>query len=210
MPNLKQILGANLMLRLAEKQEEEQRVKRQKKKEIAQRREDKAAAQRQQRAAHDPNEPFRGSLTSKNKGDLQEIAGVLGLSEDGTMKDLQARIAAHFDAHSDLRESPLFTGLFNRTRTSQPNKANDTSTHAQPMLLQQHHSPLTTNILNIMQPQPGPSNYHHNPYLTSAQHSHLYYYPPSIPSTCPSNPRQLQHITKMSFMSRFINVTMCI
>ena len=89
----------------------------------------------QQRADHDPSEPFRGSLTLKNKGDLQEIAGVLGLSEDGTVKDLQAQINTHFDTHSDLRESPLFTGLFNCPRTSQPNKPDDTSTHTQPMPL---------------------------------------------------------------------------
>lgn len=177
-------------LRLAEEQEEEQRIKKQKKKENVQQREDKAAERRQQRAARDPSEPFRGSLASKNKGDLQEIAGVLHLSEDGTMKDLQARIVAHFDAHSNLRDSPLFNGLFNRTRISQPNKTDDTCTHTQPHApLQQHHkSALTTNLLNVMQPQPGPSNYHHNPYLTSAQHNHIYFYPPFIPATQPNSP----------------------
>jgi hypothetical protein len=75
-------------LRLAEEQEAEQRAKKQKKKEMEQRREDKAAEWWQQRENRDPSEPFRGSLTLKNKGDLQEITGVLGLSEDGTVKDL--------------------------------------------------------------------------------------------------------------------------
>ncbi|KAF8489006.1 hypothetical protein F5888DRAFT_1638814 [Russula emetica] len=132
-------------------QEEEQRVKKQKKKENTQRREDKAAERRRQRADRDPSEPFRGSLTSKNKGDLQEIAGILFLSEDGTVKDLQARIIAHFDAHPDLRDSPMFTGLFNCTRTSQPNTSTgiQTQPHAP---LQQRHTALTTNILNPSNP----------------------------------------------------------
>src|SRR5271155_4682556 len=82
------------------------RAKKQKKKETAQRREDKAAERRRQRENRNLSEPFRGSLTSKNKGDLQEIAGVLGLSEDGTVKDLRTRIIAHFDANSHLRDSP--------------------------------------------------------------------------------------------------------
>jgi len=170
---------------LAEEQEEEQRAKKQKKEELTQRREDKAVERRRQRADRDPSEPFRGSLTSKNKGDLQEIVGVLCLSEDGTVKDLQARIIAHFDTHPDLCESPLFTRLFNRTRTSQPNTS--TAIQTQPCApLQQRPSALTTNILNVMQHQPGPSNYHHNPYLTLAQHNHLYY--PFIPATQPGNP----------------------
>ena len=139
-------------LQLAEEQENEQHIKKQKKKENAQKREDKAAERRQQRASCDPNEPFRGSLTSKSKGDLQEIAGVLGLPEEGTVKNLQVRIIAHFDAHTDLRDSPLFTGLFNRTRTSQPNKPDDAGTQTQPHTpLQQRHSPLTTNLVNVMQ-----------------------------------------------------------
>jgi hypothetical protein len=172
-------------LRLAEEQEEERRAKKQKKEEITQRREDKAAERRRQRADRDPSEPFRGALTSKNKGDLQEIAGVLCLSEDGTVKDLQARIIAHFDAHPDLRDSPRFTGLFNRTRISQPNT--NTRIQTQPHApVQQRLSTLTTNTLNVMQHQPGPSNYHHNPYLTLAQHNHLYY--PFMPATQPSKP----------------------
>jgi hypothetical protein len=183
-------------LRLAEEQEKEQQDKKKKKEENTQRREDKAAEQRRLRAARDPSEPFRGSLTSKNKGDLQEIAGILGLSKDGTVKNLQARIIAHFDAHPDLRDDPLYTGLFNRTRTSQPKTTDDTSTHTLPHApLQQRHSALTTDLLNVMQPQPGPSNhYFHNPYLTSAQHNHLYYFPPLIPSTA-STPHEniVQH-----------------
>lgn len=176
-------------LRLAEEQEEEQRIKKQKKKEAAQRREDKAAEGRRQRAERDPSEPFRGSLTSKSKGDLQEIASVLGLSEDGTVKELQTRIITHFGAHPHLRDSPLFTGLFNRTRTSRPNMTNDTAT---PMPLQQHHhrSALTTNLLNVLpqsQQLTRPGISHQYPYFTSAQHNH-HNYPTFIPATWPSNP----------------------
>jgi hypothetical protein len=176
-------------LRLVEEQEEEQRIKKQKKKEAVQRREDKAAESQQQRAHRDPHEPFRGSLTSKSKGDLQEIACVLGLSEDSTVKDLQARIVAHFDAHSHLRDAPLFTGLFNRTHTSRPNTTNlnnaSTVTDTQPMLSESHRPALTTNLLNVLpQSLPGPSIYHHNPFFMSAQNhsSHHYYNPSFIPT----------------------------
>ena len=105
------------------------------------------------------------------------------VTEDSTVKDLQARIIAHFDAHPDLRESPLFIGLFNRTcAATQPN----TGTGIQTQPHTHRPSALTTNILNVMQHQPGPSNYYHSPYPTLAQHNHLYY--PFIPGTQPSKP----------------------
>lgn len=134
-----------------------------------------------QRADRDSSELFRGLLTSKSKGDLQEIVDVLGLSENSTAKDLQTRINAHFDAQPDLCESPQFIGLFNHACTSWPSKTttNDASiraTHAQ-LEPTQHHSALTTNILNVMQAQPGPSNYYYNPYM-------------STPATQPGNPSE--------------------
>ena len=67
---------------LAEEQEAEQLAKKQKKLESMQKRWDRDAEWRRQRKEHDPDEPFKGSLTSKNKGDLQEIAGALSISED--------------------------------------------------------------------------------------------------------------------------------
>ena len=70
------------------------------------------------------------------------------VTEDGTVKDLQARTIAHFDAHPDLRESPLFIGLFNRTCTAtQPN----TGTGIQTQPHTHRPSALMTNILNVMQ-----------------------------------------------------------
>ena len=133
-----------------------------------------------------------GSLTSKNKGDLQEIAGALSLSEDGTAKDLQARIVAHFDANSHLRNSPLFTGLFNRIRVSSTtNPTNET--------LPQHSRPdnplFSTNLVNIVsqsQAGPGSSIYHENrvnSYFNSVPYQPLYYptFPPG-PSTQSNRP----------------------
>ena len=92
------MLTSNRGLWLAEEQEKERHAKKQKKKEIAQRQKEKAVEQLRQRVDHDPSEPFRGSLTSKSKGNLQEIVSVLGLSKNGTAKDLQTRINPHFNA----------------------------------------------------------------------------------------------------------------
>jgi len=113
-------------------------------------------------------------------------------------KTFKARIIALFDAHPDLCESPLFTRLFNRTCTSQPNTS--TAIQTQPRApLQQRPSALTTNILNVMQHQPGPSNYHHNPYLTwhNIITSTIHLYLPHSPAI----PLQLQQITTTSSSS---------
>src|SRR5271169_2219093 len=42
--------------------------------------------------------PFTGSLGSKNRPDLQEIAGALGLPETGMKEALTQSIKSHFDA----------------------------------------------------------------------------------------------------------------
>jgi hypothetical protein len=114
-------------LRFAEEQEAEQEAKKRKKDETTRKRLDKEVEKRQQRAERDPNEPFKGSLASKNKGDLQEIAGALCLPEAGTVNDLQTRIMAHFDTNSHLHDSPLFSGLFGHTRPSWRSNTNNNS-----------------------------------------------------------------------------------
>ncbi|KAI9454068.1 hypothetical protein BJY52DRAFT_1095640, partial [Lactarius psammicola] len=84
-------------------------------------------AQRQQR---DPNAPFTGTLTSKTKANLQDIAQVLGLVTDGQKKDVLAQINAHFDANPTLRDDSRFEGIFNRTRrrpAMQADKTPDTT-----------------------------------------------------------------------------------
>ncbi|KAL0056970.1 hypothetical protein AAF712_016412 [Marasmius tenuissimus] len=78
-------------------------------------REDQQRQRQEDRAHRDPNKPFTGSLGSKNKPDLQDIAWVLGLSIDGQKKDLIAHITAHFDTHPDLKTDLRFCSLFSRT-----------------------------------------------------------------------------------------------
>lgn len=78
----------------------------QKKKEAERRRKEKEIARNQQCQAHSADEPFVGSLGSKNKADLQEIAGVLSLSEDGTKDTLIQRINSFFDSNPLQRDSP--------------------------------------------------------------------------------------------------------
>jgi hypothetical protein len=56
----------------------------QKKKEMEMHWKEKEAEQDQQHQAWDPDALFMGSLTSKNKLHLQEIAAALNLAEDGT------------------------------------------------------------------------------------------------------------------------------
>lgn len=177
-------------LQLAEEQEVERQEKAQKKKESMQRRLDKETERRQQRAERDPNEPFRGSLSSRNKADLQEIAGALNLSEDGTVKDLLTRITAHFDANSHLRSSPLFSGLFSRARTSRSKQTNDAGTYLPiPILQDPTHTgpPLTTNLVNVLpESHPGSSSgiYHQinvDPRSNPVPYPHPHHYPPFLP-----------------------------
>jgi catalase len=101
-------------MKLAAEKDAERIAKAQKKKESERRRKEKEVARDQQRQARPPDQPFSGSLASKNKGDLQEIAAALNLSEDGTKDALVLRINAYFDSNPLERETPRFSGLFHR------------------------------------------------------------------------------------------------
>ncbi|KAF8226210.1 hypothetical protein L208DRAFT_1042270, partial [Tricholoma matsutake] len=70
---------------------------------------------------------FTGSLSSKSKPDLQEIAGMLSLPEDGTKEVLVHQINTFFDSHLQLQDSNRFTGLFNHA----PRQRADTNNAAQ-------------------------------------------------------------------------------
>ncbi|KAF9479072.1 hypothetical protein BDN70DRAFT_766438, partial [Pholiota conissans] len=54
---------------------------------------------------------FNGSLTSKNKTDLEDIADALKLPIDGVKSVLIFRITDHFGQYPRLKEDPLFIGL---------------------------------------------------------------------------------------------------
>ncbi|KAF7967173.1 hypothetical protein HWV62_13173 [Athelia sp. TMB] len=58
---------------------------------------------------------FTGSLQSKKKAELQEIASALQISDIGTKEELQNRIKGHLETHQEkLEEEPAFAGLFGR------------------------------------------------------------------------------------------------
>lgn len=141
-------------MRLAAEKDEERIVKAQKKKETERRRKEKEVARDQQRQARLPDQPFTGSLASKNKGDLQEIAGALNLSEDGTKNALILRINSFFDSHPLERETPQFSGLFYRAsgrRHLGTENAHPVASTSQLPLHNVHaaHQPLVTNITNL-------------------------------------------------------------
>lgn len=72
--------------------EEQQAAKKKKTSEAKEARTLKQAQEHVARAARDRNEPFRGSLSSKKKAELQGVAYALQLSLDGTKETLVAKI----------------------------------------------------------------------------------------------------------------------
>ena len=99
---------------LAAEKDAERAAKEQKKRDTAMQQKQKENDREQQRRDRAPDAPFTGSLSSKNKPDLQEIAGALSLAEEGTKEVLIHRINTFFDSHPCIHDSERFTGLFNR------------------------------------------------------------------------------------------------
>lgn len=139
---------------LAEEKEVERMAKEQKKNDAEQRRKEKEAERLQHRLNRPPDAPFTGSLSSKNRPDLQEIAGALGLPETGTKEVLTQSIKGHFDANPSLRDSPRFSGLFNRASRRRPreleNQLSVASTSHNTLPPSQQREPLSTNLLNTL------------------------------------------------------------
>ncbi|KAJ3905088.1 hypothetical protein F5879DRAFT_784680, partial [Lentinula edodes] len=65
-----------------------------------------------------PATVFTGSLNSKLKDDLKDIAFVLGLSLEGNKDKLILSIKSHFNSRPNLSEDPRYRGLFGRTRAA--------------------------------------------------------------------------------------------
>ncbi|KAJ7074913.1 hypothetical protein B0H15DRAFT_47568 [Mycena belliarum] len=62
---------------------------------------------------------FSGSLPSKKKSELQQLAAALDIDATGTKDDLQSRIKKHLDNNqAELEEDPEFAGLFGRRKRS--------------------------------------------------------------------------------------------
>jgi hypothetical protein len=62
---------------------------------------------------------YSGALQPKKKSELQEIAGALRISDQGTKEELYTRIRTHLDKHqTTLEDVPAFAGLFGRRKRS--------------------------------------------------------------------------------------------
>jgi hypothetical protein len=151
--------------RLAAEKEAERVAKMQKKKETEMVRKEKEAERDQQRQARGPDAPFMGSLSSKSKPDLQEIAAALGLSENGTKDALMQRINACFDSNPLLRDGPRFSGLFHRAPRHRHQVADSENTHPTASISPKpfHNTmrnPLATDIVNL--PDTSTFAFHYN------------------------------------------------
>jgi len=171
---------------LAAEKDAERAAKEQKKKDASMRRKQKENDREQQRRHRAPDAPFMGSLSSKSKPDLQEIAGALSLAEEGTKEVLIRRINTFFDSHPRLRDSERYIGLFNRAHrrriqvdtndATQP-QISDSSSHIPPASQALSHFPLSANIANL--PIAGPSGPGHGP--STLSHSTFTPVPPNHP-----------------------------
>ncbi|KAL4063985.1 hypothetical protein V8B97DRAFT_1435108 [Scleroderma yunnanense] len=61
---------------------------------------------------------FSGSLQSKKKAELLEIALALQISDRGTKEEVQARIKKRLDDNPHLKDNPAFSGLLGRGKRS--------------------------------------------------------------------------------------------
>ncbi|KAE9398014.1 hypothetical protein BT96DRAFT_822586, partial [Gymnopus androsaceus JB14] len=75
-------------------------------------REAKEAERQQTRCQLGTTTVFMGSLNSKAKEDLKDIAFVLGLALEVNKDDLAASIKSHFNSHPGLSDDPRYQGLF--------------------------------------------------------------------------------------------------
>jgi hypothetical protein len=65
---------------------------------------------------------FTGSLGTKNKTQLGDLASALALSLEGTKADFVERITKHFEENPDLKLQDRFVGIFNRSRQRRQNQ----------------------------------------------------------------------------------------
>ena len=72
------------------------------------------------RVSRDPNQPFEGSLKSQKRDELLDIAYAIGLKDmdKRVMADIRDTIINYFDKHPRLRDSPVYSPLFNPSHRS--------------------------------------------------------------------------------------------
>ncbi|KAJ7107117.1 hypothetical protein C8R44DRAFT_885781 [Mycena epipterygia] len=100
--------------RLAAEDDAQRAAKDKKKDDSAERRKNKENTRDRNRQTRDPDAPFTGLLTAKNKDDLMDIAWAVKLPEDGTKAVLLERLEQYFRHHTAEHDSPKFAGLFTR------------------------------------------------------------------------------------------------
>jgi hypothetical protein len=207
-------------LRLSQEQEALKAAQEQKKREAQEQRAAKEAERQRQRMERDADEPFVGALTAKSKPDLQDVAQALGISIEGSKKVLLEHIGNHFGANPDLRSSPRYEGLFNRSRR-RPTARNDENASdvgsgasgvPNPISTTSHGSaPFSFNFANFMapgnMPQAGPSHIA-NHGITSEPHSHSRIFePPNYYPRAYRPPSLGQEYTHPSFPAMFPRYT---
>ena len=111
------------------------------------------------RATQGSTREFTGTLSTKKKTELEDIADALGLDIQGNRKDLIARITVYFDDFPRFKEDPRFSGLFERARGRK--RTNDENTQllappAQRARLTNSSLDTITNTHPFYQPFPSP------------------------------------------------------
>lgn len=113
-------------LELLRQQDEEAKRKAEKAAELARRRE--AAKVNEVIRRRDRTEPFKGALSSKKTDELGDIAHFFGIdSTIKTKKALEKAIIEHMEAHPELENNEMFTGLFISRRRARPNTGRRTN-----------------------------------------------------------------------------------
>ena len=132
------------------------------------------------------SEIFTGTLTSKTRPDLQDIAHALSIRTDGKKQELVDRINGHATSHPEVKENPRFSSLFvQRGRGRLPIDSRGPNVHTQ-------LSPNVPTVQYSLQTTPlaGPSHFL-NPPPTSI--SNEFY------SLCPAAPYRFSPTFKNRF-----------
>ena len=108
------------------------------------------------REQRDPSEPFKGTLSSKTKDDLKDVAYSLALSLDGQKKDILEWINTYFEENPSMRQHKQYEALFGRPKRRQQVDENqppsiDVEDESEPshFPMQYQSVPLETNIQNF-------------------------------------------------------------
>ena len=94
---------------------------------------------------------YTGTLSMKNKPNLQDIAEALAISKDGTKTNLQNCINSHFDAHPRFKEDLKYMGLFVHRSQKRPAWAISNNQNSPP---DETNGPPSNRPIMILNPAP--------------------------------------------------------